>query len=206
VREKVVLDGEDVRRTLVRIAHEIVERTDGDDLAMVGIHRRGAPLAARLRDRVAELTGADVPLGDLDISFYRDDVGMRPADAQPIVRSSHVEFPVEATTVILVDDVLYTGRTVRAAIDALFDYGRPRRVQLAVLADRGHRELPLRPDYVGKNLPTARAERVNVRVEELDGLDQVTITPLPSGADEDGGEPSGNGTRTGARAAGETGR
>lgn len=174
MRDRVVLDRDDVRRTVVRIAHEIVEQTDGEDLAVVGIHRRGAPLAARLRDRVAELTGADVPLGDLDISFYRDDVGLRDG-GQPVVHASHIDFPVDGTTVVLVDDVLYTGRTVRAAIEALFDYGRPRRVQLAVLADRGHRELPLRPDYVGKNLPTARDERVNVRVEELDGMDQVAI-------------------------------
>jgi len=124
---------------------------------------------------VAELVGEPVPLGDIDISFYRDDVGIRGPDYQPVVHASHIDFPVEDTTIVLVDDVLYTGRTVRAAIDALFDYGRPRRVQLAVLADRGHRELPIRPDYVGKNLPTSRAERVNVRVEELDGLDEVGI-------------------------------
>ena len=173
--EKVVLDGDDVRRTLVRISHEIVERAGTERLAVVGIHRRGAPLAARIRDRVAELVGEPVPLGELDISFYRDDVGLRRAREHPVVHSSHVEFDVEGATVVLVDDVLYTGRTVRAGVDALFDYGRPGRVQLAVLADRGHRELPIRPDYVGKNLPTSRAERVNVRVEELDGLDQVTI-------------------------------
>jgi pyrimidine operon attenuation protein/uracil phosphoribosyltransferase len=116
-----------------------------------------------------------VPLGDIDISFYRDDVGIRGTDYQPVVHSTHIDFAVEGTTVVLVDDVLYTGRTVRAAIDALFDYGRPSRVQLAVLADRGHRELPIRPDYVGKNLPTARGERVNVRVEEIDGMDEVAI-------------------------------
>jgi pyrimidine operon attenuation protein/uracil phosphoribosyltransferase len=141
----------------------------------VGIHRRGALLASRLRDLVAELLGEPVPLGDVDISFYRDDVGMRDPGAQPVVHASHVDFPVEETTIVLVDDVLFTGRTVRAAIDALFDYGRPSRVQLAVLADRGHRELPIRPDYVGKNLPTARSERVYVQVEELDGEDQVYI-------------------------------
>ena len=173
--EKTVLDREDVRRTLVRIAHEIVEKTGGQRVAVVGIHRRGAVLAARLRDRVAELLGEPVPLGDVDISFYRDDLDRRDPTAQPVVHASHVDFPVEDTTVVLVDDVLYTGRTVRAAIDALFDYGRPERVQLAVLADRGHRELPIRPDYVGKNLPTARGERVNVRVEEIDGVDEVAI-------------------------------
>ena len=175
--EKTVLDREDVRRTLVRIAHEIVENTGGEGVAVVGIHRRGALLAARLRDLVAELVGEPVPLGDIDISFYRDDVGIRGSDYQPVVHASHVDFEVGASTIVLVDDVLYTGRTVRAAIDAIFDYGRPRRVQLAVLADRGHRELPIRPDYVGKNLPTARDERVNVRVEEIDGVDEVAIAP-----------------------------
>jgi pyrimidine operon attenuation protein/uracil phosphoribosyltransferase len=171
--EKTVLDREDVRRTLVRIAHEIVESTGGEGLAIVGIHRRGAVLAARVRDLVEELAGGEIPLGDVDISFYRDDLTMR--QAHPVVHASHIDFPVDGVTVVLVDDVLYTGRTVRAAIDALFDYGRPRRVQLAVLADRGHRELPIRPDYVGKNLPTAPAERVNVRVEEIDGVDEVAI-------------------------------
>src|SRR3954447_5565761 len=174
--DKVVLDSEDIRRTLVRIAHEIVERTAGKDLAIVGIHRRGAVLANRLHELVQDLLpDRAVPLGDIDISFYRDDLALR-ASRHPVVHASHIEFPLEGATVVLVDDVLYTGRTVRAAIDALFDYGRPRRVQLAVLTDRGHRELPFRPDYVGKNLPTARAERVNVSVEELDGEDEVTIS------------------------------
>jgi pyrimidine operon attenuation protein/uracil phosphoribosyltransferase len=175
MESKVVLDSEDMRRTLVRISHEIVERTGGDDVAIVGIHRRGAVLAARLHELVSELVPQEVPLGDVDISFYRDDVRLRRADSQPVVHSSHLDFPVEDHTIILVDDVLYTGRTVRAAIDALFDYGRPKVVQLAVIADRGHRELPIRPDYVGKNLPTSRDERVYVRVEELDGEDAVTI-------------------------------
>jgi pyrimidine operon attenuation protein / uracil phosphoribosyltransferase len=160
----------------VRIAHEIVEKTGGERIAVVGIHRRGAVIAARVRERVEELIDSPVPLGDLDISFYRDDVAMRGPERQPVVHSSHIEFPLDGMTVVLVDDVLYTGRTVRAAIEALFDYGRPERVQLAVMADRGHRELPIRPDYVGKNLPTARAERVNVRVEEIDGVDEVTIS------------------------------
>ena len=175
MNEKVVLDRQDVRRTLVRFAHEIVERTGGEDLALVGIHRRGAVVARRLHERVAGLVDGPVPLGDIDISFYRDDLALREGRRHPVVHASHIDFPVEGMTVVLVDDVLYTGRTVRAAIDALFDYGRPRRVQLAVLADRGHRELPIRPDYVGKNLPTSRSERVNVRVEEIDGLDEVTI-------------------------------
>ncbi len=173
--EKVVLNREEMRRILVRMAHEVVEKTGGRHLAVVGIHRRGAVLGRRLRDEVAELVDADVPLGDVDINFYRDDLSIRGTNSQPVVNASHIDFPIDAYTVVLVDDVLYTGRTVRAGIEALFDYGRPRRVQLAVLADRGHRELPFRPDYVGKNLPTARSERVEVRVEELDGVDEVAI-------------------------------
>jgi pyrimidine operon attenuation protein/uracil phosphoribosyltransferase len=177
VQDKVVLDRDDMRRTLVRIAHEIVENNaEPTRLAVVGIHRRGAVLAARLHVLLRDLLDRDLPLGELDISFYRDDVGRRPD--QPVVHASHIDFDVAEMTVVIVDDVLYTGRTVRAAIEALFDYGRPERVQLAVLADRGHRELPIRPDYVGKNLPTSRAERVNVQVEELDGVDEVTIVEL----------------------------
>ena len=171
-----MLERDEVRRTLVRISHEIAERNPGPEgLALVGIHTRGAVLAQRLHALVGEQSGAEVPLGDIDISFYRDDVGGRGPDAQPQVHASHLDFDLSGRTIVLVDDVLFTGRTVRAAIDALFDYGRPRRVQLAVLTDRGHRELPIRPDYVGKNLPTARAERVNVHVEDLDGVDEVTI-------------------------------
>jgi pyrimidine operon attenuation protein/uracil phosphoribosyltransferase len=165
-----------MRRTLVRIAHEIVENNDPDEVALVGIHRRGAVLAQRLKRLLADLLEHDVPLGELDISFYRDDVGSRPE--APVVHSSRLDFDVDGRTVVIVDDVLYTGRTVRAAIEALFDYGRPARVQLAVLVDRGHRELPIRPDYVGKNLPTALSERVNVHVAELDGTDEVTISSL----------------------------
>jgi pyrimidine operon attenuation protein/uracil phosphoribosyltransferase len=174
--EKTVLEHDELRRTLVRISHEISEKNPGPEgLALVGIHTRGALLAQRLHALVGEQTGSEVPLGDIDISFYRDDVGDRGPDAQPQVHASHLDFDLSGRTVVLVDDVLFTGRTVRAAIDALFDYGRPARVQLAVLCDRGHRELPIRPDYVGKNLPTARDERVNVRLEESDGVDEVTI-------------------------------
>ena len=182
--EKVVLEHDDLRRTLRRIAHEIAEKNpDSERLAVVGIHTRGALLSRRLHTFLGELTGAEPPIGDLDISFYRDDVGAKSPAAQPVVHASHIDFDLSERTVVLVDDVLYTGRTARAAIEALFDYGRPRRVQLAVLCDRGHRELPIRPDYVGKNLPTAREERVNVRLEELDGADQVTISePSPAEA------------------------
>jgi pyrimidine operon attenuation protein / uracil phosphoribosyltransferase len=172
--EKVVLHEEDVQRALRRIAHEIAERNpQAQSLSVVGIHRRGAHLARRLQGLLEELLDTEIPLGDLDIGFYRDDVSSRPE--APVVHASHIDFDVTGRTVVIVDDVLFTGRTVRAAIDALFDYGRADRVQLAVLADRGHRELPIRPDYVGKNLPTSRAEHVYVRVRELDGVDEVAI-------------------------------
>ena len=175
--EKVVLDRDDIRRTLVRIAHEIVEKNaDADRLAIVGIHRRGALLAQRLHVLVEDLLDAKIPLGDVDINFYRDDVSTR--HDQPVVQASHIEFPLEGMTVVIVDDVLYTGRTVRAAIEALFAYGRPERVQLAVLTDRGHRELPFRADYIGKNIPTARSERVSVRLDEIDATDEVAIVQM----------------------------
>ena len=171
----VVLDHEDMRRTLVRIAHEMVEKNPDGAIALVGIHRRGAVLAERLHALTSELLEPAVPLGYVDISFYRDDLTIRPS--APIVHATQLEFPVDGRTIVIVDDVLYTGRTVRAAIDEIFDYGRPARVQLAVLVDRGHRELPIRPDYVGKNLPTSQEQRVNVRVQEVDGQDEVTIAP-----------------------------
>jgi pyrimidine operon attenuation protein / uracil phosphoribosyltransferase len=181
--QRVVLDRDDLRRTLVRIAHEIIEKNPGGDrLALVGIHTRGALLAQRLHALVGEQSGSEVPLGDLDISFYRDDMDGRSPASQPVVHASHLDFDLEGRTVVLVDDVLFTGRTARAAIEALFDYGRPGRVQLAVLVDRGHRELPIRPDYVGKNLPTAREERVYVRVAENDGFDEVAIGQALEGA------------------------
>jgi len=177
VSEKLVLEHDDLRRTLKRIAHEIVEKNpDSSALAIVGIHTRGAVLARRLHTLLGELTDAALPFGDIDISFYRDDLAAKAPSTQPVVHTSHIDFDVSERTIVIVDDVLFTGRTVRAGIDALFDYGRPRRVQLAVLCDRGHRELPIRPDYVGKNLPTAREERVNVRLEEIDEVDEVTIS------------------------------
>ncbi len=195
IAEKTVLEHDELRSALVRIAHEIVERNEEEpgagDIALVGIHTRGAVLSKRLHSLIGELSDADVPLGDIDISFYRDDVGQRQSSLDaPVVHDSHLDFELSGRTVILIDDVLYTGRTVRAAIDALFDYGRPARVQLAVLADRGHRELPIRPDYVGKNLPTAPGERVHVRLEETDGRDEVAILPAGAAAPAGGGEES----------------
>ncbi len=176
MKEKVVLEREDLRRTLQRIAHEIAEKNpEPTALALVGIHTRGAVLARRLHQMLGDLTGVELPIGDLDISFYRDDVASAAGAKHPTVHSSHLDFDLAGRTVVLVDDVLFTGRTVRAGIEALFDYGRPERVQLAVLCDRGHRELPIRADYVGKNLPTSRRERVNVRLDEIDSQDEVTI-------------------------------
>jgi pyrimidine operon attenuation protein / uracil phosphoribosyltransferase len=171
----VVLDRNDIRRTLVRIAHEIVEKNPDGTIALVGIHRRGAVLAQRMHALTSELLDSPVPLGFVDISFYRDDLAIR--RSAPVVRSTQLDFPVDGRTIVIIDDVLYTGRTVRAAVDEVFDYGRPARVQLAALVDRGHRELPIRPDYVGKNLPTSQEQRVNVRVEEIDGYDEVAIGP-----------------------------
>ena len=180
---KVLLDAEAIERTLVRIAHEIIERNpELDRTALVGIHTRGVPIAHRLRRLIAERADVELALGTLDITFYRDDVhigsgGEAPLHSQPIVRDSKLEFSLSGRTCILVDDVLYTGRTIRAAIDALFDYGRPARVQLACLVDRGHRELPIRPDYIGKNLPTARDERIQVQLVEVDEVDRVLLIP-----------------------------
>jgi pyrimidine operon attenuation protein / uracil phosphoribosyltransferase len=181
---KTLLDEQAIARSLSRIAHEIVEgNPELDRIALVGIHTRGVPLAHRLRRLIHEFTGREVELGSLDITFYRDDVQVRAGEAprhpQPLVRATRLDFPLEGRSVVLVDDVLYTGRTIRAAIDALFDYGRPARVQLACLADRGHRELPIRPDYVGKNLPTSRAERIQVQLVEVDEVDQVLLVPTP---------------------------
>ena len=172
----VVLDRDDMRRTLQRIAHEIVEKNPQGMLALVGIHRRGAFLAKRLHTLTGELLDSQVPLGTVDIAFYRDDLGFRPA--APVVHSTELDFTIDGRTIVIVDDVLYTGRTVRAAIDVIFDFGRPAKVQLATLVDRGHRELPIRPDYIGKNLPTSTDQRVNVRVDEVDGIDEVTIAPV----------------------------
>ena len=180
-----LLDADAIAKALSRIAHELIERNgppDGpglDRVALVGIQTRGVPLASRLRRLVEERSGFELPVGALDITFHRDDVhvrdGGRPPDRQPVVRATSIAFPIEGMTVVLVDDVLYTGRTIRAAIDALLEFGRPARVQLAVLVDRGHRELPIRPDYVGKNLPTGRGERIQVELMEVDERDGVLL-------------------------------
>ena len=166
---RVLLDSEALNRTIARIAHEIVEgNSDLTNVGLVGIQTRGVPLAQRLRRLIQDFGGVEVALGSVDITFHRDDVvvrgGEQPLHAQPVVKATKLDFPLEGMTCVLVDDVLYTGRTIRAAIETLFEYGRPARVQLACLVDRGHRELPIRPDYVGKNLPTAPDERVRVRL------------------------------------------
>jgi pyrimidine operon attenuation protein / uracil phosphoribosyltransferase len=181
---KTLLDADALSRTLSRIAHEIIEANpELDEVALVGIQTRGVPLARRLARLIEERAGAAPDLGAVDITFYRDDVHVRggeaPLHAQPVVRETQLDFPLEGRTVVLVDDVLYTGRTIRAAIEALFDYGRPARVQLAVLVDRGHRELPIRPDFVGKNLPTARDERIQVQIVEVDEIDAVLLVSSP---------------------------
>jgi pyrimidine operon attenuation protein/uracil phosphoribosyltransferase len=168
------MDQEGIRRALTRIAHEILEKNAGTkDLVLIGIRRRGVPLASRLSERIKEIEGTSIPLGILDITLYRDDLSQ--LDYHPLVRKTEVPFSITGKKVVLVDDVLYTGRTVRAAMDALMDLGRPQLIQLAVLIDRGHRELPIRADFVGKNVPTSRKEQINVSLLEIDGEDKVTI-------------------------------
>lgn len=182
LREKAqIMEEEAMRRALIRIAHEVVERNQGvKDLGVVGIRTRGVPLAQRLARLIGEIEGREVPCGTLDITLYRDD--LTTIANQPVVQKTEVPFPVAGRTVILVDDVIYTGRTARAALDALIDLGRPRAIQLAVLVDRGHRELPIRPDFVGKNVPTARSEIVAVQLKETDaGVERVVIRELPGG-------------------------
>ena len=179
---RLLLDEEGIARTVARIAHEIAERNrDLDRVALVGIHTRGVPLAQRLRALIGDFTGRRVALGSLDITFHRDDVLVRSAEAprhaQPLVKATELPFALEDRTCVLVDDVLHTGRTIRAAIDALLEFGRPARVQLACLVDRGHRELPIRPDYVGKNLPSSRGERIQVQLVEVDEVDRVLLQP-----------------------------
>ncbi len=170
---KQIMSAQEISRAITRIAHEIVERNRGvEGLVLAGIHTRGGPLARRLADKIEQFEGHQVPVGDLDIGLYRDDLASR---SRPVVRSSHMPVDINGRNVVLVDDVIFTGRTVRAALDALTDLGRPRLVQLVALLDRGHRELPIRPDYVGKNVPTALSEKVQVRLQEVDGCDEVVL-------------------------------
>jgi pyrimidine operon attenuation protein/uracil phosphoribosyltransferase len=172
----VVMDSARMARTIARIAHEIAERNRHiEELAFVGIRARGVPIARRIADALVGILGVRIPAGCLDITLYRDDLSRQPVGPQPLVRSTEIPFSIDDRRILLVDDVLYTGRTVRAALDALIDFGRPRTIQLVVLVDRGHRELPIKADYVGKNLPTAPHEVVQVRIEEIDGRDEVVI-------------------------------
>ena len=173
----VVLDADRIGRTLTRIAHEIVERNRGvEELALVGIRTRGVPIARRLAHAIRDINGHDVPTGALDITLYRDDLMRHAVGPQPLVRRTEIPFSIDEKKILLVDDVLYTGRTIRAALDALIDFGRPKAIQLVVLVDRGHRELPIKADYVGKNVPTSPTESVQVHLIEVDGRDEVEIT------------------------------
>ena len=175
---KIVMAPEDVRRTLTRITHEIIERNKNlKHLMLVGMHTRGVPLARRMAANIEDFEGTKVPVGALDISFYRDDLAS--LDTQPIVHLTDIPASVDDRAIVLVDDVLYTGRSIRAAMDALIDLGRPKSIQLAVLVDRGHRELPIRADYVGKNMPSSRHEEIQVKLKETDGIDEVAIISVP---------------------------
>jgi pyrimidine operon attenuation protein/uracil phosphoribosyltransferase len=175
-----VMDADRMSRALTRIAHEILERNRGlDEIALVGIRTRGVPLAKRLARALKEINGDDVPTGALDITLYRDDLMRHPVGPQPVVRRTEIPFSIDDRKILLVDDVLYTGRTVRAALDALIDFGRPRAIQLIALVDRGHRELPIKADYVGKNLPTSLRQSVQVRLQEIDGTDEIVIEGEP---------------------------
>ncbi len=178
ITKSTILDANGIRRALTRIAHEIIEKNKGtQDVVLIGVRRRGVPLAERIQQLILEFEGVKLPLGILDITLYRDDLST--IDVQPIVHETAVPFSVQGKQVILVDDVLFTGRTARAALDATMDLGRPQRIQLAVLVDRGHRELPIRADYVGKNLPTSRREIVSVCLQEVDGSEEVLLLEKP---------------------------
>jgi pyrimidine operon attenuation protein / uracil phosphoribosyltransferase len=172
----VVMDADRMSRSLARISHEILERNRGvEDLALVGIRSRGVPLAARLAAHLRDLSGVEVPTGSLDITLYRDDLMRHQVGPQPLVRRTEIPFSIDDRVILLVDDVLFTGRTIRAALDALIDFGRPKEIQLVALVDRGHRELPIRADYVGRNIPTSRQQSVQVRLAEIDGRDEVEV-------------------------------
>ena len=176
---KIIMTSEDVRRTLARIAHEIIERNKSiEDLVLVGMHTRGVPLAKRLADKIEHFEKVKIPVGALDISPYRDDLSS--SNVQPTVQRTDIPTAVDGKSVVLVDDVLYTGRSIRAAMDALTDLGRPQSIQLVVFIDRGHREMPIRADYIGKNIPSSRQEEIQVRLIETDGTDEVTITSVVS--------------------------
>jgi pyrimidine operon attenuation protein/uracil phosphoribosyltransferase len=177
--KKILMTTEDIRRTLARIAHEIIERNKAiEHLILVGMHTRGAPLAKRLAANIKNFENSEIPVGDLDISLYRDDLSS--LDLQPIVQRTDIPVNIDGKSIVLVDDVLYTGRSIRAAMDALIDLGRPSSIQLAVLIDRGHRELPIRADYAGKNVPSSRHEEIQVQLEETDGIDEVAIISVPA--------------------------
>lgn len=173
---KIIMTAEDIRRTIARISHEIIERNKSmSDLVLVGMRTRGVPLAGRLANNIHTFEGVQIPVGALDISLYRDDLDS--LAFKPVVNSTQIPTDIAGKTIVLVDDVLYTGRSARAALDALIDYGRPGTIQLAVLVDRGHRELPIRADYIGKNIPSSRSEEIRVELTEIDGRDQVAILP-----------------------------
>src|SRR3954447_7238849 len=175
-KSAVVMDADRISRTLTRIAHEIVERNKGiDDLALIGVRTRGVHIARRLARSLKDITGGDIPTGALDITLYRDDLMRHAVGPQPVIRRTEIPFSIDNKKILLVDDVLYTGRTTRAALDALIDFGRPKGIQLIVLVDRGHRELPIKADYVGKNLPTSLKQSVQVHLQEIDGKDEVLI-------------------------------
>jgi pyrimidine operon attenuation protein / uracil phosphoribosyltransferase len=177
--KKIIMTGDDIKRTLARIAHEIIERNKViENLILVGIHTRGVPLANRLATNIEDFSGVQVPVGTLDISLYRDDLPS--LELQPTVKNTDIPVSVDGKSIVLVDDVLYTGRSIRAAMDALTDLGRPHLIQLAVLIDRGHREIPIRADYVGKNMPSSRHEDIQVKLQESDGTDEVAITSMPA--------------------------
>jgi len=178
--KSIIMNAADIRRTLARISHEIIERNKStENLVLVGMRTRGVPLANRLAANIGGFEGVNIPVGALDISLYRDDLSS--LGLQPIVKSTDIPVNIDNKAVVLVDDVLYTGRSTRAAMDALIDLGRPHSIQLAVLVDRGHRELPIRADYVGKNMPSSRHEEIQVRLKESDGIDEVAIIPVPAG-------------------------
>jgi pyrimidine operon attenuation protein/uracil phosphoribosyltransferase len=177
IKKKTIMDEDAMRRALVRISHEIVERNKGvDKVALIGIRTRGVPLARRIAAEIEKIEGVQVPLGSLDITMYRDDLST--LGYNPVMKETDVDFDINGKTIVLVDDVLFTGRTIRCALDALIDIGRPRAIQLAVMVDRGHKELPIRADYVGKNVPTSASESVDVTIRELDGCDEVTLSDV----------------------------